>query len=166
MADAGLFADDDRVELIGGELVPMSPKGRRHEIVRGELSMAFARAAPADVHVGFEAQVNLDADTYAQPDLVVHSRAIKTPDVSGPDILLIVEVADTSVDFDLGRKAALYALHGVREYWVVNATSLVTTVFTEPAADGYARRRDVAPHVRLEATFAAAIGVRLDELPT
>jgi Uma2 family endonuclease len=132
LAVGGYFRDDDRFELVGGEIVPMSPKGRRHEIVRGVLALRFSRAAPEDVFVVSEPQFNLAEDTYTVPDILVHSAAIKTPDVRGGDVLLVVEIADTSLAYDLRIKAQLYASHGVREYWVINAATLMTCPRVRP----------------------------------
>src|SRR5271154_3465913 len=145
LAAGGFFRDDDRFELVGGEIVPMSPKGRRHEIVRAALAFRFPRAAPEGVFVVSEPQFNLGEDTYVVPDILVHPAAIKTPDVRGVDALLVVEVADTSLAYDLQAKAQLYASHGVREYWVINAATLVTTVHTWPSVATYATMREIAP---------------------
>ena len=95
VAAAGLFADGDRFELLGGEMVPMSPKGRRHEMIRLELSYRWTRMAPETVMVAAEPQFNLDADTYLNPDILVHSRSKATYDIRGPEALLVVEIAET-----------------------------------------------------------------------
>jgi len=81
MAAAGYFHEHDRLELLGGEIVPMSPKGRRHEILRIELTDRFNRLAPYELIVAPEPQFNLSRDTYTEPDIVVHPRAIKTYDL-------------------------------------------------------------------------------------
>jgi hypothetical protein len=63
---------------------------------------------------------------------------IKTPDVKGPDALLVVEVSDTSLNYDLKTKLPLYASHGVREYWVINAATGMTAVHRQPSGNAYA----------------------------
>jgi Uma2 family endonuclease len=164
MAAGGYFRDEDRFELVGGEIVPMSPKGRRHEIVRGVLAFRFSRAAPEGVFVVSEPQLNLGEDTYAVPDILVHPAAVKTPDVRGADVLLVVEIADTSLAYDLLTKARLYASHGVREYWVIDAATLVTTVHIEPTGSTYATVRDIATSGIVSPTLAPAIAVSLATL--
>ena len=164
MAAGGYFRDQDRFELVGGEIVPMSPKGRRHEIVRGVLALRFSRAAPQDVFVVSEPQFNLAEDTYAVPDILVHSAAIKTPDVRGGDVLLVVEIADTSLAYDLRIKAQLYASHGVREYWVINAATLMTTVHALPAGAAYATITEIAPGGLVSPALAPALSVSLAAL--
>jgi Uma2 family endonuclease len=109
MAADGYFREDERFELVGGDIVPMSPKGRRHEIIRGMLALRLSRQTTGDIFVISEPQFNLDDDTYANPDILVHPAAIMTPDVRGGDALLVLEVADTSLRYDLDIKAPIYA---------------------------------------------------------
>jgi Uma2 family endonuclease len=164
MAAGGYFRDEDRFELVGGEIVPMSPKGRRHEIVRAALAFRLPRAAPEGVFVVSKPQLNLGEDTYVVPDILVHPAAIKTPDVRGADALLVMEIADTSLAYDLLTKARLYASHGVREYWVIDAATLVTTIHTEPSGSTYATVRDVAPSGIVSPILAPALAVSLAAL--
>src|SRR4051812_11636218 len=70
-AAAGLFTDFDRFELIGGEIVPMSPKGVRHERIRTVLNLQWSRMAPIDIMVAGEPQFNLDVDLYVNPDILI-----------------------------------------------------------------------------------------------
>jgi len=161
LAAGGFFHEDDRLELVGGEIVPMSPKGRRHEIVRVALTLRLSRGTSEDTVVAAEPQFNLSEDTYVVPDVLVHATAIKTPDVHGSDALLVVEIAETSLAYDRGMKARLFAFHGVREYWVINAATLATTVHRRPSATGYDEIEEVggddtlSPH--LVPTFAISL---------
>jgi Uma2 family endonuclease len=164
IAAAGYFHEYDRFELLGGEIVPMSPKGCRHEIVRLKLGYRFTRMASEDVFVAAEPQFNLDADTFLVPDLLVHPNAIATPDVRGSDALLVVEVAETSLAYDLKTKAMLYAAHGVPEYWVVNASTLVTTVHTQPSGNACGSAPEIAPDTLLVPTRAPSRAISLDML--
>jgi Uma2 family endonuclease len=164
MAAAGYFHEYDRFELLGGEIVPMSPKGRRHEIVRLKLGYRFTRMAPEHVFVAAEPQFNLGPDTFLVPDLLVHPSAIETPDVRGSDALLVVEVAETSLAYDLKTKAMLYAAHGVPEYWVINATTLMTTVHTQPSGNAYASAPEIAPDTLLVPTRVPSLAISLDTL--
>jgi hypothetical protein len=106
MAEDGYFHEHERFELVGGEIVPMSPEGRRHEIIRGALAFRFTKLAPDGIFVVAEPQLNLDDDTYLNLDILVHPTVIPTPDVRGGDALLVVEVADTSLRYDLNTKGA------------------------------------------------------------
>src|SRR6266508_4548254 len=72
MSFKGIIAENERIELIGGEVVPMSPKGRRHEIVRSELTFHMSRQAPSNLRVAAGAQFNLTDDAYTVPDILVY----------------------------------------------------------------------------------------------
>lgn len=161
LSAGGYFRDDDRFELVGGEIVPMSPKGRRHELIRGDLGYRFTRAAPDGVFVISEPQFNLAEDTYTVPDVLIHPKAIKTPDVRGEYALLVVEVAETSLAYDRGMKARLYSFHGVREYWVIDAATLVTAVHTRPSAAGYGEIKEVGPGGSPSPTLVPALAISL-----
>jgi Uma2 family endonuclease len=161
MAAAGFFTEYDQFELLGGEIVPMSPAGRRHEIIRQEIAYRMTRLAPDDIMVASEPQFNLGPDTFVRPDILVHPRAIKAYDLKGTDALLVVEVAETSLSYDLKTKWSLYALHGVREYWVINAITLMTSVHRQPAGTAYAVKEEVPPRDRLVPVLAPELAVSL-----
>jgi Uma2 family endonuclease len=137
MVAAGIIDETERIELIGGEIVPMSPKGRRHSVVADELARLWTRRLPEAVSISIEQQFNLDPETFCEPDIIVCPRSIKTYDLKGPEALLVVEVAETSYAYDTGAKAKLYATYGVREYWVIEAVTLVTRVHRQPSAEGF-----------------------------
>ena len=161
MAASGYFADEDRFELLGGEIVPMSPKGRRHEILREALAFRFSRNAPEGVFVASVPQFNLAADTFAAPDILVRPSGIKTPDMRGGQALLVIEISDTSLAYDLGMKARLYAAHGVQEYWVINAVTLAATVHTRPTESGYAEITEVPRDAVISPTLVPGLAVSL-----
>jgi Uma2 family endonuclease len=165
MVAAGIMEEDERVELIGGELVPMSPKGNRHEVVKVAMLRRWYRLAPDDVDLAPETTFRLSEDTYLEPDVVVYSRAAGLKALAGDTALLVVEIADTSFSYDVGRKAKLYAGFGVRELWVIDAVKLTTRVFRSPSPEGYRETQDFAASERLVPAFApAAFALRLDEL--
>jgi Uma2 family endonuclease len=164
MAADGYFHENERFELLGGEIVPMSPKGRRHEIIRTRLAFRFSKLAPKGVMVSSEPQFNLDRDTFAEPDILVHPESIETPDVKGPDALLVVEVSDTSLNYDLKTKLPLYASHGVREYWVINAATGMTAVHRQPSGNAYAFAQEFPADARLAPSLVPALAVSLNAL--
>jgi Uma2 family endonuclease len=164
MVAKGIILEDERFELIGGEVVPMSPKGARHETVRTELAFQMTRQSPGTLRVAAEAQFNLTDDTYTVPDLLVYPATIKVPNVRGASALLVVEVADSSLAYDLDTKASLYAAHGVGEYWVIDARTLNTRVHREPAEAGYHDVIEVAANQRLVPKAAPELALTLAEL--
>ena len=142
MVEAGVMDEDERVELIGGELVPMSPKGSRHEVIKMALNDAWSRRRPEDCRLAPETTFRLSVDTYLEPDFVIFDRATGLTGIKGENVLLVVEIADTSRRYDMGRKAKLYASFGVRELWVIDAVKMTTRVFRSPTAKGYGETRD------------------------
>jgi Uma2 family endonuclease len=158
---AGAFTDQDRFELIDGEIVPMAADGRRHAILADRIAAAWVTRDPRHLRVGEEKQLNLDDATYTKPDVLVWPAGIEIPDVRGPDVLLLVEVADSSLDKDLSIKRDLYARFGVREYWVIDATTLATMVHGDPHNGRYAAITRHAPDETLIAELAPAMTVRL-----
>ena len=165
MVAAGVMEEDERVELIGGELVPMSPKGNHHEVVKTALLARWYRASPDDVLLTPETTFRLSEDTYLEPDVVIYPRASGIRGLTGANVLLVVEIADSSLRYDTGRKAALYASFGIRELWVIDAVRLTTRVFREAAADGYRNVREFGAADRLVPLIAPeAFALALDEL--
>ena len=165
MVAAGVMEEDERVELIGGELVPMSPKGNHHEVVKAALLRRWYRAAPDEVDLVPETTFRLSEDTYLEPDVVIYPRTTGIRGLAADNVLLVVEIADSSLRYDIGRKAALYAGFGIRELWVIDAVRLTTRVFREPAADGYREAQDFGPADRLMPLIAPEpFALRLDEL--
>ena len=121
MVKAGIIDEDERFELIGGEVVPMSPKGARHELVRMELNRHLMRTVPDDLNVIPETTLWLDEISFVEPDFCVWPREIMPGDQRGYDVLLAIEVADTSLSYDRGRKIGVYAAYGISEVWVIDA---------------------------------------------
>ncbi len=141
MAATGIVAEDERIELIGGELVPMSPKGSRHEILKVALLRRY-RCSPDGFDLAPETTFRLAEDTFLEPDIVIYPRASGLAALSHATVLLAVEIADSSLPSDLGRKAAIYASSGVRELWVIDAAAMTTRLHRAPSANGYADTRD------------------------
>jgi Uma2 family endonuclease len=165
MVAHGFFTEFDRFELLGGEIVPMmSPAGRRHETIKIELAQHMSDLARKVLTVAQEPQFNLAPDTSVKPDILVHPRAIKTYDLKGSEALLVVEVAETSLSYDLKIKLPVYASHGVREYWVINAITRVTMVHRQPTGNVYADKKEIAPAERLIPSLAPELAVSLSDL--
>jgi Uma2 family endonuclease len=164
MVKAGIIAEDERFELIGGEVVPMHPKGGRHERLKVELNWHFQRTAPDRFWVAPETTLRLDEKSFLEPDFCVFPRSILPGDMRGHDVLLAVEIADTSLSYDRGRKLGVYAAFGIPEVWVINAASLVTHVHRGLGAEGYRTVFDAGPDEELAAARAEGVGYRFTTL--
>ncbi len=147
MAEAGVFHEDDRVELIDGQVVEMTPIGPRHAGCVNRLTGLLSRLGGGGVTVSIQNPVILGERWEPQPDVTVlrhraDGYAARHPEPA--DILLVIEVADTSVEDDRSIKIPLYARAGVPEAWLVNLPSDRIEVYRNPAAGVYAAIKSVS----------------------
>jgi len=157
MGEAGLFDDGPRVELVGGEIVEMSPIGRRHAACVNRLTALLTGALGDRFIVAVQNPMRLDDLSEPQPDVVVLNPRTDFYAAFHPrpqDTLLVIEVAESSLGWDRGIKRGRYAAAGVAEVWVVDLGAGVVEVATEPGPGGYARVRRVGPS---EAIVASAV---------
>lgn len=164
MVAAGIIDEDERFELIGGEMVPMSPKGARHEMVKIALNRHLQRIVAEEVTVAPETTLWLDETSFVEPDFCVFPNRIAPGDQRGRDVLLAIEVADTSLSYDRGRKIAIYAAYGIPEVWVIDARRLVTRVHRAPGAEGYRELFESGPDGALTSQRVASLQVTLAAL--
>ncbi len=169
IARMGLFSDgrleDERLELLAGDIVPMSPKTPRHELLRSELHHHWATSSGyRHYKIAVLTSFVPDDDSYLFPDMSVIAEATKFTDITAQSVLLIVEVVDTDIVKDTQYKAHLYASAGVRDYWVINAATLVITMFRDPTDTGYRSREEIAPDQTMIPLHAAELAIALHEL--
>lgn len=164
MVEVGLIEEDERIELVEGELIPMSPKGNEHEIWKQALNMYWARRCPDDLAFIPETTFRLSVDTYLEPDFVVMPASVGIGRLNGANALLAVEIGVSSLGYDLGRKTMVYAKFGIRELWVIDPIARMIHVRRDPMPDGYRHSSRHGPNDRLVPTLAPALALRLDEL--
>lgn len=147
IGEAGVFAPETRLELIEGEIVEMAPIGSPHAGTVMILNRFFSRAAGDSAIVLVQSPLILGDRSVPQPDLALLRPRADSYTRSHPtaaDVLLAVEVADTTLAFDVGTKMPLYARAGVVEAWVVDLQERVVQVFRDPGASGYRTRFTVS----------------------
>jgi Uma2 family endonuclease len=140
LGEAGILGEDDRVELLEGQLIDMSPIGPRHAIVTGNLNTLLVTAFAGQARVRCQDPVVLNDASEPQPDFALVQRPWRGYPHTHPgpdDIFLLIEVADSSLDFDRTVKLELYARAGIREVWIVDLTTDVVLVHRSPAEGGY-----------------------------
>ena len=146
MGEAGILGEDERVELIEGEIVQMSPIGPRHIGCVINLNRLFITRLDAGVVVSPQNPVVIRPRSEPRPDVVLlrpRSVSYSRERPMSEDVLLAVEVADTTVRYDRLVKARLYARAGIAEFWLCLATEGAVEVHRAPGADGYS---DVTVH--------------------
>lgn len=145
MIEHGVFDGEHRqhVELIRGEIRQMNPIGYEHTAVVDFLAEWSFRSGPStDRRVRIQHTLRLpDSDSAPEPDVAWVARKSYTQHPSGADVLLLVEVADTSLAGDCGEKAALYAGSSIRDYWVVDVQGRSLIVHGNPQGDSYGEVR-------------------------
>ena len=144
MAEAGILSEHDRVELIEGEIVEMSPIGVRHNACIDRLNALLNRYATPDAIVRVQGSVRLSDLSEPQPDIALlrFREDFYGGGQPGPaDILLIIEVADTSLPYDRGVKLPLYAGAGISEFWLVDLPGQAIEVYTRPSGGEYRASR-------------------------
>lgn len=140
MAETGILGEDDRVELIEGEIVEMAPIGSRHAACVIRLIRLFSARPRPDVLVNVQNPIRISEYTEPQPDLTLlrfrpdfYARAHPGPE----DVLLLVEVAESSAEYDRQVKLPLYARGGLREVWLVDLEGEAVEVYRGPSSTGY-----------------------------
>lgn len=162
MAETGILTENDRVELIEGEIVEMCPIGSRHAACVNRLTTVLGRQVGADAIVSVQNPIIVDDYSEPEPDVaVLRARAdfYETKHPEPADVLLVIEVADTSVETDRGVKVPLYARAGVPETMLVNLPGEAVEVYASPLNGQYQsvktlRRGDLVgsqaiPHLKI-----------------
>lgn len=147
MAEAGILTERDRVELIEGEVVEMTPIGVRHASTVDRLTDALGSRMRDRAIVRVQNPVRITAlNSEPQPDVAVLRRRLDFYASAHPepeDVLLVVEVMDTTADYDRGVKTPLYARAGIPEVWLVDLTTDTVEVLRRPAGDRYSDARSL-----------------------
>ena len=163
MQDAGILDDAEGFELIEGDIVMMQSKNAPHERIKLALNRALAKTLPDNLQLGVETSLVLAEHSILEPDLSVFPMMDSTS-VRGPDVLLAIEVATTSLRKDLKLKAALYAKYGICECWVIDTRKLTTTVHKAPVDGAWTSVEVLASDATLSHPSAPGFAVRLADL--
>lgn len=164
MVQAGIIDEHERFELIGGEIVPMNAKGAHHERLKNMLIYHFVRTTPDAFRVASETTFRLGEDSFVEPDFIFFRKADGLANLNPRTALLAVEVADSSLKWDLGRKARIYANFGIPELWVVEAVSRIVHVHRRPALEGYDEIVRFSEDQALVSQAVPCLAVTLSEL--
>jgi Uma2 family endonuclease len=163
MAEAGVLAPDAHVELIEGEVVDMAPMKSRHASIVARLLATLQRAAADKALVWCQLPLHLGPKSEPEPDLMLlRPRAdfYAQAHPSADDVLLLIEVSDSTLDYDRGVKLPLYARYGVAEVWIVDLDNNVVRFFRNGNGQAYT---DITASETPRATPVAALpGVTID----
>jgi len=165
MGEVGILCEDDRVELIEGELIEMAPIGSDHAGRVIGLNALLSRTLAGQALVSPQNPVRLSIHSEPQPDLTVlrlrgdfYRKSHPQPE----DVLLLIEVADTTVRYDRDVKIPLYARHGIPEVWLIDLQQERVEIYRQPSSDGYrqillpAKTERIAPALLPDVSFLIA----------
>ncbi|MCI0391752.1 MAG: Uma2 family endonuclease [Acidobacteria bacterium] len=158
MLEAGILTEDDRVELIRGEIRTMSPKGPKHSSGNTRANRYFTRLLGDHAIIRIQEPIHIDDYSEPEPDVVLAAPAEDFYDYHHPtpeDVLMVLEVADSSLLFDREEKSLLYAQAGVRQYCLLNLRDRELEDYRNPGPSGY----------RSKQTYTAEQSFNLDALP-
>ena len=167
MGEAGIFTAEDRVELIDGEIQEMAPISPLHAGTVNRLNVTLIELLGRSVIVRVQNPLQLDLHNEPQPDITILASRDDYYMGGHPkpgDTLLVVEVADSSLAYDIHEKAPRYARSMVPEVWVVDLEAEVVRVFTQPGPSGYAKERVAARGEAIEATGVEGLRIDVDEV--
>jgi Uma2 family endonuclease len=170
MIDVGVIGEDERIELIEGDITVLSPKPFAHERIKSALSLAMLRMASDYLMVAVAPTLQLTETVLVDPDIAIFPRSAFRPSAAGFAALdpgearLIVEIAASNLPYDRSLKARLYARHYVCECWVIDANESVTWVHTDPVEDGWGSIIERKPNETLTTAGLPGLAIRLDAI--
>lgn len=165
MGEAGVFGEDDLVELVGGEVVDMAPIGSRHLACVVALTHLLVEASAGRFFVSARNPVRLGERDEPQPDLSLLGRRPR-PEASAPpgpeDVLLVVEVSDTTLSYDRDVKLPMYARAGIPEAWIVDLAGGKVEVHHGPGPGGYRDLWGFGPGERISSAVVGGLSLSVD----
>ena len=162
MAEANILTEEDRVELIAGQVVARRPIGSRHAACVKRLNLLLGKMIGDSMLIGVQDPIALDAYSEPEPDLVLlRPRAdfYAASHPSATDVLLAVEVADTSAGYDRAVKVPLYAQAGIPEVWLIDLSANRIEVYAHPQGEAYQQRTQVAADATLTSPTIAHLAL-------
>ena len=167
MGEAGIFTEDDRVELIDGEVREMVPIGSHHVAIVNRLNVTLVELLKRSAILQVQNPLRLDSHNEPQPDFsIIKARDdyYKTSLPEPGDTLLVIEVADSSLAYDLNEKAPRYAKSMIPELWVVDLEAEFVRVFTRPEPSGYASERVMPRGSTIASESVASLCVEVNDI--
>jgi Uma2 family endonuclease len=165
MGEAGILHEDDRVELIEGEIVEMAAIGTRHFSCVNRLNRLLVLSVGDDAVVSVQNPVRLNGHTEPQPDLaVIRPRDYRESLPEPEDVLILIEVSDTTLAYDRNVKLPLYAQAAIEEVWIVNLPAETIERYTDPSATGFRHTEQAHRGQTLQSTALPGLTPNVDEV--
>ena len=167
LGEANIFPPGSRVELIDGEILDMAPIGFNHSGHLNRLNKLLTKLAPDDVIASVQNPLQLGDLSEPEPDFMLlkpNDDFYSSRHPNASDVLLLVEVADSSLTFDQNQKLRLYALHGIPEYWLLNLNDLSLEVYRKPNGEVYAEKTTLHASDTITLSQLPEISIRIADI--
>lgn len=167
MVEVGILTENDRVELVEGNITEMAAKGNRHAGCVRRINALFFRKVGSSAIVSVQDLVRVGERSELEPDIALlrpredfYASAHPLPD----DVLLLVEVSDTTLSYDHGLKLALYAAASIREVWIVNLVDEIVEMYALPKSGKYQETKEARRGEMVEAGGVPGLVVGVDDI--
>lgn len=167
MIEAGIYTENDRIELLNGEIIELMPKGPRHVYFNESIADFFKERLGKDVDVRSQNPIHLDDFSEPEPDIVLAKPPRENYLEKHPtpaDILLVMEISDATLAYDREDKALAYSRNGIRQYLLLNLQNETLEDYREPNADGYGFKRTLRKGDVLNLAAFPEIEIKIDDL--
>ncbi len=167
MIEAGVYTENDRIELLNGEIIETMPKGPKHSVLNDVVLELFKEKLGGKIYARSQNPIILDNFSEPEPDIVLVEPPSKKYLQSHPtpaDIFLIMEISDTTLIYDREAKARAYSRNGIRQYLLLNLQNETIEDFREPGADGYEFKRTLRKGDVFNLVAFPEIEINLDDL--
>ena len=136
LAETGILAPSERVELLNGQIIRMAPIGETHRTIVDKLNYIFVDKPRKRYQVSIDQPIRIENFNEPQPDVVLFKSEVENRHPTPEDIHLVIEVADTTLDYDSGVKLRTYEKGGVKEYWIIDVGKKAVNIYKLPPKKG------------------------------
>jgi Uma2 family endonuclease len=167
IGEAGVLGEDDRVELIDGEMIEMAPIGSRHVAKVNRFARLLSRSVEEQAIISIQNPIALPPHNEPQPDIaLLKPRAddYETKLPGAEDVLLIIEIADTTLTYDRDAKIPIYARQGIVEVWLLDVQTRSLSMFLDPGPKGYQRLLTPERSDTIAPSLLPSVTIRLSDL--
>ena len=161
--ETGILVENEKFELIGGEIVPVPRRTHAHELMKSALLIGIGKALPDALWMSVHSPFYLSDDTLLKPEIAVFPRGAQLESLRGPDVLLAVDVLGANRSYSFDFKPRLYARHKFRELWLVDPETRVTHRLSSPAGQSWRERSATGPDEILTPPALPGFSIRLSD---
>ena len=167
MIEAGIYTENDRLELLNGRIIQIMPKGKRHASTNDKIARFFYRVFDEKIIIRNQNPIILDDFSEPEPDIVLANWSENEYVENHPtpkDILLVMEISDTTLAYDRDDKARAYSRNGIAQYLLLNLQNETVEDYRSPEADGYGSKQTYRSGEAFNLVAFPEIEIKVDDL--